>query len=352
MTRTSIARRILLSGVVIFAAACQDGTGVVAPESAAAARAGQGHTQQDLAAWFERASPAALAVGGAVFADHDEANGRLLFGVEHAGAARGVQTALAAQGIPASAYAVEVVPPIRRMVTLRDVFRPTQAGTQIHYSNYVCTIGFNVDHSGGRSFITNSHCTARQGGTESTQYFQSASNVDPTVIAVEAADPAYGSIAGCPKSRKCRRSDSSRALYSASVLSSRGIIARTDGVNTNSLNVAGTFAITAQDDQTTNFGIGTVVNKVGRTTGWTRGGVTNTCVNTNVSGSNITLLCQTFVSAGVAGGDSGSPVFVDTGANTARLVGILWGGSSDNRTFVFSPLRNIEQELGDVNAVL
>jgi hypothetical protein len=37
--------------------------------------------------------------------------------------------------------------------------------------------------------------------------------------------------------------------------------------------------------------------------------VTNTCVNTGVSGSSIVLLCQTFMSAGVGAGDSGSDVF-------------------------------------------
>ncbi|HEX2091938.1 MAG TPA: hypothetical protein VHG28_06025 [Longimicrobiaceae bacterium] len=351
MGRRSITRRVLLSGIVVFAAACQDTPGVVAPESADQNRSAQGHSHRELAGWFERASPEVLAIAGTVFADHDEANNRLLFGVEHAGVATGVRNALAGLGIPTSAYEVKVVPAIRNMVTLRDIFRPTQAGTQIHFTQYVCTMGFNVDHAGGRSFITNSHCTARQGGVESTEYYQPVSSIDPTVIAVEVADPAYGSIAGCPKGRKCRYSDASRALYSSSILSNRGIIAQTDGINNNSLNVAGTFTITAQDAQTTNFAIGTVVNKIGRTTGWSRGNITNTCVNTNVSGTNITQLCQTFVSAAVAGGDSGSPVFVDTGSNTARLVGILWGGSSDNQTFVFSPLNNIVRELGSVNAV-
>jgi V8-like Glu-specific endopeptidase len=50
------------------------------------------------------------------------------------------------------------------------------------------------------------------------------------------------------------------------------------------------------------------------------------------------------VNARVAGGDSGSPVFIGTG--TVTLVGILWGGSSDGSTYVFSPLNQIENELG------
>ena len=36
----------------------------------------------------------------------------------------------------------------------------------------------------------------------------------------------------------------------------------------------------------------------------------------------------------VAGGDSGSPTFIDLGGNNATLVGGLWGGSSDGTLFV------------------
>jgi hypothetical protein len=52
----------------------------------------------------------------------------------------------------------------------------------------------------------------------------------------------------------------------------------------------------------------------------------------------------------VAGGDSGSPVFRRQGTtNNVTLVGILWGGGvlSDGSTlYVFSPISNIEMELG------
>jgi PKD repeat protein len=54
----------------------------------------------------------------------------------------------------------------------------------------------------------------------------------------------------------------------------------------------------------------------------------------------------------VGGGDSGSPVFRVTGTNTAELVGILWGGNSSGDMFVFSPLKNIQDELGSLDAIL
>ncbi|MDQ3997470.1 MAG: S1 family peptidase, partial [Gemmatimonadota bacterium] len=247
------------------------------------------------------------------------------------------------------------VEPIRFAATLRDRFRPTQAGIQIHFSLFVCTLGFNVSHSGGRSFVTNSHCTDHQGGVEGTEYAQPSRSVDPTVIAIEAADPEYFTWrenVACPVGRRCRYSDASRARYSDAVESSQGLIARTTGPNNRSITVDVKnpfFEIVDQDNATTRFKIGTEVNKVGRSSGWTQGPITRTCVHTNVFGSNITQLCQTFVAAGVIGGDSGSPVFTISGQNRATLVGILWGGSGSS-LYVFSPLKQIRDELGGVTA--
>jgi hypothetical protein len=173
--------------------------------------------------------------------------------------------------------------------------------------------------------------------------------VDPTVIATEVADPVYVKGGSCPKGKKCRHSDASRALYSSSVASSRGDILKTTGANNGSLTVGGMFTITSQDNTTKNFQIGRILNKVGRTTGWSQGPVSRTCVNTNVSGSTVHQICQTFVDAAVDGGDSGSPVFGITSGDSVQLVGILWGGGSGY--FVMSPLASIQQELGSVNAV-
>jgi hypothetical protein len=311
--------------------------------------------QDRLEALFTPASAAVLALPGTVFADNDERAGKLVFGVDGAGAIPGVRAALTSLGVSPADYSVEVTQPIGQMATLRDRFRPTQAGSQIHFFLFVCTMGFNVSHSGGRSFITNSHCTRHQGGVEGTQYFQPSSSVDPTVIATEADDPEYFSGGVCPLGRRCRYSDASRALYSSDVASTQGTILRTTRPNNRDITVVGAFEITAQDNATTSFPIGTEVNKVGRTTGWTQGEVTRTCVHTGVFGSNIVQLCQTFVSnpAGaivVGGGDSGSGVFTRKGGNRVTLVGILWGGTADNRTFVFSPLKSIQDELGPVTA--
>jgi hypothetical protein len=349
--RQSVTRFVALGTIAL--AACQDAsqspTAPVVPQSPQAARSPV--AQARLEALFQNTSPEVMSLPGTVFADNDEVAGKVVFGVEHAAAANGVRQALARLGVDEADYAIELTKPIVMAATLRDDFASKQGGIQIHWSRYVCTLGFNATTTVGaqRSFITNSHCTATQGGTEGTVYYQPSSNVDPVVIATEVHDPTYFKGGICPKGKKCRYSDASRALYSANTPSSPGVIAKTTGVNNLSLTVNGSFSINGADTRT-NFPVGTVVQKVGRTTGWTRGEVTRTCTNTSVSGSTVFLLCQTFVSdpggAQVVGsGDSGSAVF-GTGTGSVTLYGILWGGSSDNRSFVFSPFKQITQELG------
>jgi hypothetical protein len=351
-----------LSGLLILglaAAACQDAADPIgpAPEVSASVGGGQGQgaqfSRQQAGRWFQAASPEALDVPGAVYADLREESNRLEFGVEHPIAGAAVRAVTRRLGIPDEAVTVVRAEPIVQVATLRDRWRPTQGGIQIHFGQYLCTLGFNADDGTQRSFITNSHCTNKQGGVESTQYYQPLSSVDGTVIATEVEDPGYFRGGACPRSRRCRYSDASRALYSSSASSIRGAIAKTSGANNNSLVVTGVFTITTQDNTTTNFQVGTTVNKMGRTTGWTQGNVTQSCVNTNVSGTNITQLCQTFVqnSGGavvVGGGDSGSGVFRVTSGDNVQLVGILWGGNSNGTLFVFSPLKQIQQELGSL----
>jgi hypothetical protein len=346
------ARRVVVVATIALIAACSDAAPPVAGPDVAPSLQTAPNPQAaraQLAAWFNRASPQVLALPGTVFADHDERGGRLVLGVENRGAMAGVRSTLTRLGIPSSAYEIRVVEPIRFATTLRDQFRPTQGGIQIHFGRFLCTMGFNVSHAGGRSFVTNSHCTNNQGGTEGTQYWQPLSTVDPTVIATEADDPEYFRGGVCPQGRQCRFSDASRAAYTDAVASSQGVIARTTGANNGSITVDGAFSISDQDNATTSFELGTVVNKIGRTSGWTQGEIVATCVHTNVFGSNITQLCQTFVSAGVAGGDSGSPVFQINGGRRVTLVGILWGGSGSS-LYVFSPLKQIRDELGAFTA--
>jgi len=296
----------------------------------------------DLDRWFQKVSKEAFAQGGIVFVDLDEAANRVLVGVERGASHANVRSLAARLGVPAEAIVTRDVDPIQYAATLQDQVRPVVAGLQIHFGNFLCSIGFNAVSGGQNSFVTASHCTNRQGGVEGTLYYQSLSSQPNSFIGTEVADPVYFRGGVCPKHRVCRYSDSARAAYAAGVPFTLGGIAQTSGPNDGSLDITGSFAVTSEGTAV----VGDVVNKVGRTTGWTQGTVTNTCVNTGVSGTKIVQLCQTFVSAGVGAGDSGSDIFGLTGGSSVQLLGILWGGNSGGTQFVYSPINQVEQELG------
>jgi hypothetical protein len=292
--------------------------------------------------WFAQASANVLAGPGGVFVDADEASNRVLIGVERGAAAR-IRGIVARLGLPDEAVVVRETEPIRLAATLRNKVRPVVGGLQINFPGFLCTLGFNATRNGQKSFITNSHCTNHQGGVESTPYWQPTKAAAPVQIGTEVQDPGYSNTkAGCPASRRCRFSDASRAAYASGITFSLGKIARTTGANNGSVTISGSFTVTAEGTAS----VGQNVSKIGRTTGWTRGAVTNTCVNVRVTGTSIVQLCQNIVSAHVGAGDSGSPVF--KGSTNVTLAGILWGGDDTGTQYVYSPISNIERELGSL----
>jgi len=300
------------------------------------------YSLQQLDHWTRQVTTDAFSIAGVVYTDLDEATNRVTVGVDRGSATPSVRSLAARLGIPAEAVVVKQTEPISFAATLRDQVTPVVAGLQINFSNFLCSIGFNAVSGGQNSFLTASHCTDRQGGVEGTLYYQPLASTANSFIGTEVADPKYFRGSGCPKGHRCRFSDASREAYASGVPFTLGGIAQTSGPNNGSLTIAGTFHVTADGSAI----VGDVVNKIGRTTGWTQGVVSATCVTTGVSGSNIVQLCQTFVNAGVGGGDSGSDVFAQTGGSNVTLLGILWGGNSSGTQFVYSPISNIEQELG------
>jgi hypothetical protein len=295
---------------------------------------------------------------GAVYTDIDEASNRVRIGVTREADQATFLAALEEQGVPAEAVTFTITEPIEplRDETLRDRVQPLGGGLQLVYPHptpgfiFLCTLGFNVDRAEpGRStsyFVTNSHCTLDQGAQDGTPYYQQpiALPDDKYLVAREVLDPAY---TDCGGGFVCRFSDASLARYETTRTPVKlGAIYRPESVNTGSLAIANSgrrfFSIV---DEAPFPELGDVLSKVGRTTGWTRGEVIGTCLNVLQSGSNRVILCQDLVGADVAGGDSGSPVFMQHGnSKNATLYGVLWGGGPG--LFVFSAMENIHFELG------
>jgi hypothetical protein len=298
--------------------------------------------------WHERMLPEVLGLPGVILTDVDEAENRLRVGVEAQERVGVVEARLAGLGIPREAVLIEETEPIELVShTLRSRVRPLVGGLQINFGNFLCTLSFLATRAGVQGLVTNSHCTSMQGGVQSTVYHQPSASGTTNRIGQEIHDPVYFMGGVCPAGRRCRYSDSAFARVphpsGPSVSVSRGFIARPTSVNTGALTISHTTPTFRIVGETSSPVVGETLNKVGRTTGWTRGTVSATCVNTNVAGTNITQLCQGFVNAGVAGGDSGSPVFRVTNtpaAGDVRLYGLLWGSSGGTR-FVFSPIGSV-----------
>lgn len=241
-----------------------------------------------------------------------------------------------------------VASPIESVVgTLQDYDRPLEGGLQIAFSangrGYYCTLGFNAVRSDVPGFVVNSHCTSKEGAVDGTKHYQPTITA-ANLIGTEIADPAFLKGNGCPISWKCRYSDSAYVQRAVGVTATLGSIERTEGLG--SLTIAGSFGVVGEAPTAS---VGETLNKVGRTTGWTQGNVTKSCVMVVTSPSTI-LRCQGFVDADVYFGDSGSPVFGNINGNDVQLHGILWGGTDKANgtfnTFIYSPIAGIESDLG------
>lgn len=304
------------------------------------------YTYSQLQEWQLRATPV-LNVAGVTMTDNDDRKNRLTIGLESMGVRPQVEAELERLGIPLEAVSFEETGPFEPVQNLRSRVRPVLGGLQIRFQSgsfgAFCTLGFVATLPGKTDtpgFVTNSHCTAERSVVEGTAYWQ-PTLPDSNFIGTEILDPSFFSSdedPSCPFLRDCRYSDS--AFASLSDEGTQGGLAQTP---LGELQIEGGYRIVARRLAT----VGETLNKVGRTTGRTEGLVLNTCISTNVAGSNITMLCQDRVAAGVGSGDSGSPVFAITDtplANDVELAGILWGGSTGS--FVYSPVANVELELG------
>lgn len=97
---------------------------------------------------------------------------------------------------------------------------------------------------------------------------------------------------------------------------------------------------------------GTVVQKVGLTTGWTYGTVYQTCVDINyqtLGGTKRRVWCHDRANLGADGVDSGSPVFriFDPGAGIVYFYGLVsFRGSDQPGSTGFASVRQLRAELG------
>jgi hypothetical protein len=323
-------------------------------------RAGQ-YSISQLYRWREQALKL-FDVDGVETIDLDEEANRVSIGISSQVSEMTVQESLSKAGIPLEAVIIRQVAPIKNRISLLVLnVRPVAGGLSINWDNdnnpatssFSCTLGFNAKRGNRNGFVTNSHCSGRQGGNQSTKFYQHLISFPETLIGTEIADPRYYTHSNCPGQHRCRLSDSAFAAYEPGVDFNLGRIYKTTDRRTD--NTDGSRVIAEIDGvlqtlkiigKTSDPIVGQRFDKIGRSSGWSSGRATKTCVDVNVENSNILLRCQTLVNNMYnEAGDSGSPIFRYNGTDNIRLAGILWGGN-DSGLVVFSPIENIEEELG------
>lgn len=285
-----------------------------------------------------------------------------------------LESYMQSQGLPPTAYeiveerelelALSCLVPSEGLL-LGNCFRPVPGGVEIQTSNNGATVGLDActmtaatsrySSSSGNwqdGQITAAHCVGPMGAMNSDwvhqpnlEYF----NMQPTshrlvgVEFIEAPTWTCGSF-------QCRYSDSAWMFhYQGGV--QRGAIAQTIGLGSKNMSVPHPRFYIERKSLVVE---GMQVEKVGRTTGWTTGIVTENCAD-EVNGT-LKFVCSGRTTlgpnVGVESGDSGAPVFFwwwFRGVDSAEIVGLLFG-KVNSSTGAFSPWSNVELDLGTIDA--
>jgi len=302
---------------------------------------------------------------GVFSVDLDERNNRISVATEggHAAATSKASSVLALTAInprlirfeskQGSGYRPDFAPPTTLQSSSTD---PLAGGLQIfrYGTSYACTLGFVAQRDGVLGFVTASHCTSDFYWMDYSQFAQTQPS---PIIGTEAADaPAYwcGLI-------KCRGADAAFIASSLQLPMAIGKILRPISTGSITVDSARPYftAIYYQDDVL----LGQIVDKVGRTTGWTSGYVNYTCVDFYLveGGTPYIVRCAAQGTYPADAGDSGAPIFIRVPGHPAIQGSELPGapfwtdefvslvGTHSGRAFgekYFSKLGRIKSDLG------
>lgn len=295
----------------------------------------------------ELRSSGVLGIKGVTLLDINEAQNNITLGVKDLVHKEKVFEKVRQIGIPESAINIIERDPVE--YNIRSKRTTLAGGLQIRYivgsSTYTCTLGPVALRNGVKGFIVNSHCTATRFTVDNEKFYQAKPS--DRHIATETVDPPYFTGGDCPPSRRCAYADAAFAEWKHRGTWNLGRIYKTEysgHLNGSTHRVGASFIINRKSHLIT---VGTLVQKVGRTTGWTYGDITRTCVDGNVYQSNITMLCQYAADYGNGSGDSGAPVFQRATpiTNDVYLSGINWG--TNGIESFFSDISFVDNHLGD-----
>lgn len=304
------------------------------------------HSFSQLVAWSEGGAGGIMLLPGVIGIDANEGTNRLTILVRDLSVVPSVFATAKTAGLPEDAIETRVSR-VSFAGGLRERYRPTAGGIQID-NGYVgngstCTLGFNVTiNDGEKGFYTASHCVSPTNygiGLTGVGINQPYTVEDEGRIGTVTINPPWNSsVTLCLSNPRCADVDAMYVKYdNPSDWSSR--VAIMSGLATL---YAGDSAIYigSRTGWWTNINLsptsysywqGIDVDKVGRTTGWTRGKLDGTCVAITVDSAQsptqfARILCTDVVKGAYAGnGDSGSPVFVGHDGSNSELkaLGVL-----------------------------
>ncbi len=264
--------------------------------------------------------------------------------------AQGVQALtarLASSGVPLAAISMRAAELPKRSATVGTSLRsqplPLAGGAQFNFTTsgggFVCSVGVPARINGVQGFVTASHCSDSVYNLSARTRMTSPGGV---FVGAETIDPA-GRSCPLPDTLGCRESD---ALFVSGGPANAVDFGKIMLTNRGSLNVTSVVNVQGTLNYPT---VGQTIFKTGRTTGTTSARVARVCVDTLVTDPKGTYgaLCSVEVatSSFIAGGDSGSSVWVNNGAGPV-ITGIVSYGSST--TGGFSPWGGVVKEFGTV----
>ena len=247
-------------------------------------------------------------------------------------------------GIPADA--VEITQPAGKVGLLggddlQDKWRPLVGGIQHQQETdgQKCTIGFVTERDGEKGILLASHCTNEAQTVWGLDNAVIHQPVDPwgpltNTVAEETIDPegrGYGHYLCSQYDYICRYSDAAYAELDSDEDLDLGHIAEPEDYNT--IEVSPAYDTLEINSDSGNFRRNEEIEVIGRTTGWQKGIVTDTCTFVIVkepafgNPGKVVVCAGAFRPAsgfdGPSHGDSGGPVFKRDG-NDVQLLGTLF----------------------------
>ncbi len=323
------------------------------------------YTFLQLKAWRDRLVPGILDVPGVVWLDLDEANNRIVIGLDQETAATDpapVREAARNLGVPEEAVDFESSGPFVPQQTLNDTIRPIVGGIQIdarpEATSGPCTLGFTAVWRGKKAFVTASHCSEVWLSPDSTAQYQPTKTPTGVPIGYEVADTSWP----CGGDR-CSYADASVYSVADNADSTQwvlGRLARTRlGCFGNCYPPAPEIKEISPDhpyfyiDGTQSAWVaGMLVNMIGEESGTLQGNVVRTCIVMRPGGSGFRFECQHQADYGSHAGDSGGPVFYgwNLWPDSTIWLGGIHVGVLQNKA-VFSPWSGIVQNFPDLTEV-